>query len=178
MAVRQQSSRHDNDNLMRNDECFKLQSRDMVLHPFPIFSTWNPNCTFAVQMSASLCNLSEWCTVYIQWINSNNTSQQPQACSVEGGQASSQCCSPAELVPLTHSRVQAVKDIIDPADRHMGNLITPEKHKAMHRSRRKPTTKLYSHLDLSQWQCQQLECLLWSPPMSETAQRMVMNVGV
>lgn len=42
----------------------------------------------------------------------------------------------------------------------MGNSIPPwrpGRHKGKHRSSRKPETKLYSHLDLSQWQCQQLE---------------------
>ena len=107
-------------------------------------------------MELVLYNLSESCTENIQLIDSNNASQQLQTCSIEGGQVYGQRCSPAELVPLTHSRVQAVKKTIGPAAQHMGNSIPPGRHKAKHRLSRKPKTKLYSHLDLSQWQCQQL----------------------
>lgn len=113
-------------------------------------------------MELVLYNLSESCTENIQLIDSNNASQQLQTCSIEGGQVYGQCCSPAELVPLTHSRVQAVKKTIGPAAQHMGNSIPPGRHKAKHRSSRKPKTKLYSHLDLSQWQCQQLNHLVLS----------------
>lgn len=126
---------------------------------FPVFSDCAQHTTSTAHLQhecLSLCNLSEWCTEYIQLIDSNTASQQPQTCSIEGGQVYGQCCSPVELVPLTYSKVQAVKETIGPTAQHMGNSIPPERHKAKHRSSRKPKTKLYSHVDLSQWQCQQL----------------------
>lgn len=128
-----------------------------------------PECLL---VELSLCNLSDWCTEYIQLIDSNNASRQPQACSIEGGQVYGQCCSPAECVPLTHSRVQAVKETIEPAAQHRGR---PGKHKAMHRSSRKPETKLYYHLDLSQWQCRQPSPMVNVP---ETTQEMMTNVDL